>query len=223
MQWLVQVALRAYPSTSAIWQPGAPFLQSSRKVSLQLILADTGRIMQDEGRSHLIAAHHPEARMRSADIGSNVPGAPALAQRLTHINSHNASASGHRTLEELLTALRKVWRCTIPLEVWGVGRSLMPLGSHHLCTSQIQHRTLAGFECPCSKPQQMPFPKTCYPATGGGSAEAWSPGETQDALLPPGRRRHTSHVEVRKWQATKHCTCKCLPGGLMVLPHNLLH
>ena len=52
--------------------------------------------------------------MRSADAGSNVPGGHAIPQRLTHINSHNALASGHRTLEELLTALRKVARCIAP-------------------------------------------------------------------------------------------------------------
>lgn len=34
-----------------------------------------------------------------------------LPPRLTHINSHSATASGHRTLEELLTALRKVAHC----------------------------------------------------------------------------------------------------------------
>ena len=44
--------------------------------------------------------------MRSADVSAGASGPPALPQRLMH--SHNAAASGHRTTEELLTALRKV-------------------------------------------------------------------------------------------------------------------
>lgn len=65
-----------------------------------------GLPLQAEGQSPLIGAHHPDARMRSADISINAPGAPLPPQRLFH--NHNASASGNRTMEELLTALRKV-------------------------------------------------------------------------------------------------------------------
>ena len=170
--------------------------------------------MQDEGRSHLIAAHHPEGRMRSADVGSNAPGAPGLPQRLTHINSHNGSAAGHRTLEELLTALRKVWSCTMSLKSVANRPLLLPKARTISAPCKFSKELLHGFEVLAPGPQHMPFPKTCRPATGGGSAEAWSPGEAQDALLPPGRCRHASHVAVCKWQAAQHCTCKCLPGGL---------
>ena len=64
--------------------------------------------------------------MRSADIGSSVPGAHALPQRLTHITSHSASVSGHRTLEELLTALRKVAHCLVSF--MGVAYRPLPIG-----------------------------------------------------------------------------------------------
>ena len=46
--------------------------------------------------------------MRSTDAGTSISGAPALPQRLLH--SRAAASSGHRTTEELLTALRKVPR-----------------------------------------------------------------------------------------------------------------
>ena len=153
--------------------------------------------------------------MRSADTGSNVPGGHALPQRLTHINSHNALASGHRTLEELLTALRKVARCIVPFMSVAC-RPLLQSCCLALCAPcnllSVQRHEFC--ETPYFIHDYAPALKTCCLATGGGSAQAWTPGEAQDALLPPGRSRHTSHVEVLQWQAAQHHPCKRVPGVL---------
>ncbi len=59
-----------------------------------------------------------------------------MPQRLTHINSHNALASGHRTLEELLTALRKVARCIAPSMSVACRPLLHPRCLVSMCTLQ---------------------------------------------------------------------------------------
>ena len=62
--------------------------------------------LQDVGKSHLIAAHHPEVRMRSRDASISASGGLHLIPRYTDKDS--ATGAGNRTPEELLTALRKV-------------------------------------------------------------------------------------------------------------------
>ena len=108
--------------------------------------------------------------MKSADAGSNVPGGHAVPQRLTHINSHNALASGHRTLEELLTALRKVPLCIAPFMSAACRPLLQPPPLLSACALQLcapskfrtvhkRHKSLRRCKCLALFHYHVPIPR----------------------------------------------------------------